>query len=106
MHKGDHMEAHIRRKYDSEFKKHAVQLSLEEGRTVAGVADSLGIHKDLIYQWRKQLKKKEELAFPGNGRQLLAPEQQRIEELKKKLKDMELERDILKKALAIFSQAQ
>ena len=53
------MEAHIRRKYDSEFKKHAVQLSLEEGRTVAGVADRLGIHKDLIYQWRKQLKNNE-----------------------------------------------
>lgn len=100
------MAMHARRKYDAEFKRQAVHLSFEEGRTVSGVADSLGINKDLIYQWRKQLKRKGELAFPGNGKQLLTVEQQRIKDLEKKLKDAELERDILKKALAIFSQAQ
>jgi transposase-like protein len=100
------MATHARRNYDAEFKRQAVHLSLEEGRTVSGVAESLGINKDLIYQWRKQLKRKGELAFPGNGKQLLTEEQQRIKDLEKKLKDAELERDILKKALAIFSQAQ
>lgn len=100
------MEKRARRKYDAEFKRQAVRLSLEEGRTVSGVAEGLGIHKDLIYQWRKQMKKEGELAFPGNGKHLLTEEQQRIKDLEKKLKDTELERDILKKALAIFSQAQ
>ena len=95
-----------RRKYDADFKKEAVLLSYEDGRTVAGVAESLGIGKDLIYQWRKQLKKKGELAFPGNGKQRVTEEQQRIQDLEKKLRETEIERDILKKALAIFSQAQ
>jgi transposase-like protein len=100
------MSEQIRRTYDAEFKRQAVRLSLEEGRTVSGVAEGLGIHKDLIYQWRKQMKKEGELAFPGNGKQLLTEEQQRVKDLEKRLKDTELERDILKKALAIFSQAQ
>ncbi len=46
------MEKQARRKYDAEFKRQAVQLSMEEGRTVVSVAEGLGIHKDLIYQWR------------------------------------------------------
>lgn len=100
------MEAQVRRAYDTEFKKRAVQLSQEPGRTVADVAEGLGIHKDLIYQWRKQLERQGGLAFPGNGKQNLPHEQQRIKELEKKLRDVELERDILKKALAIFSQTQ
>ncbi len=88
------METQARRRYDPEFKKQVVQLSMEEGKTVSSVAQGLGINKDLIYQWRKHLKKKGELAFPGNGKQLLTAEQERIRELEKKLKDTELERDI------------
>jgi transposase-like protein len=43
--------------------------------------------------------------FPGNGREALTPQQQKIRELEKRLKDAEMERDILKKAMAIFSRA-
>ncbi len=100
------MEKQARRKYDAEFKRQAVQLSMEEGRTVVSVAEGLGIHKDLIYQWRRRLREKGELAFPGNGKQLLTAEQDRIRQLEKRLKETEEERDILKKALAIFSQAR
>jgi transposase len=45
------------------------------------------------------------LAFPGNGREALTSQEQKIRELEKKLKDAEMERDILKKAMAIFSRA-
>lgn len=100
------MEVVKRRQYDSEFKKQAVKLCLEDGKTVSEVADHLGINRDLLYHWRKQMQKKGELAFPGNGKQLLTSEQQRIKDLEKRLKDVEMERDILKKALAIFSQTQ
>jgi len=100
------MEKQTRRKYDAEFKRQAVQLSMEEGRTVVSVAEGLGIHKDLIYQWRRRFREKGELAFQGNGKQLLTAEQDRIRQLEKRLKDTEEERDILKKALAIFSQAR
>jgi len=95
-----------RRKYDSDFKRNAVQLANEPGRSVSEVAEKLGINSDLIYQWRKSLKKKGGLAFPGKGIAALTEEQKRIRELEKKLKDTEMERDILKKAMAIFSRAQ
>ena len=93
-----------RRKYDSDFKRNAVQLAEEPGRSVAEVAENLGIGKDLIYRWRREQRSQQGLAFPGNGRQSLTSEQQEIRELEKKLKDTEMERDILKKAMAIFSR--
>jgi transposase len=94
-----------RRKYDSDFKRNAVQLTEEPGRTVAEVAENLGIGKDLIYRWRREQLAHPGLAFPGNGREALTIKQQKIRELEKKLKDTEMERDILKKAMAIFSRA-
>lgn len=98
------MSAHQRRKYDSEFKRNAVLLTEDPDRTVREVADSLGISADLLYQWRKRYRQQGDLAFPGNGKVALTPEQQRIQELEKRLKDAEMERDILKKAMAIFSR--
>lgn len=95
-----------RRKYDSDFKRNAVMLAQEPGRSVSEVAEKLGISKDLIYQWRKAMERKGELAFPGKGIEALTEEQKRIRELEKKLKDTEMERDILKKAMAIFSRTQ
>jgi len=56
-----------RRKYDADFKRNAVLLSLRPDKAVQEVADDLGIHKDLIYQWRKQYDQHGELDFPGNG---------------------------------------
>ena len=99
------MSVQNRRKYDSEFKRNAVLLSEEPGRTMSEVAENLGIHQDLIYRWRRQMRKRGELAFPGNGKIALTPDRQRIRDLEKRLKDAEMERDILKKAMAIFSKA-
>jgi len=95
-----------RRNYDSDFKRNAVLLTNEPGRSVSEVAEKLGIRADLIYQWRRALKKKGAIAFPGNGVEALTEEERRIRELEKQLKDTEMERDILKKAMAIFSRAQ
>ncbi|SDP10698.1 transposase, partial [Desulforhopalus singaporensis] len=85
------MSAHQRRKYDSEFKRNAVLLTEDPDRTVREVADSLGISADLLYQWRKRYRQQGDLAFPGNGKVALTPEQQRIQELEKRLKDAEME---------------
>jgi transposase-like protein len=99
------MSVHQQRKYDPDFKRNAVRLTEEPGRTVAEVAENLGIAADLLYRWRREQRAKEELAFPGNGREAITSQQQKIRELEKKLKDTEMERDILKKPLAIFSRA-
>jgi transposase-like protein len=94
-----------RRKYDPDFKRNAVRLAEEPGRTVIEVAENLGISKDLLYKWRYELRLREGLAFPGHGREGLTEQEKRIKELEKKLRDAEMERDILKKAMAIFSRA-
>ena len=75
-------------------------------RTVAGVAQNLGVNKDLLYRWRREYHNGQgKYAFPGHGREALTAEQQRIRDLEKRLKEIEMERDILKKAKAIFSRA-
>jgi transposase-like protein len=72
---------------------------------VKDVTDNLGITKDLFYKWRREFRAKDELAFPGNGLEALTEQETKIRDLEKKLKDAEMERDILKKAVAIFSRA-
>lgn len=94
-----------RRRYDAEFKRNAIALANEPGRTNHSVEQSLGISQGLISKWQQQIENDGELAFPGNGIEALTPDQKRIRELEKKLKDVEMDRAILKKALAIFSKA-
>jgi len=65
-----------RRKYDSDFKRNAVRLTENPDRTVKEVAANLGISKDLLYKWRRELRLKEGLAFPGHGKE--APPSVRI----------------------------
>lgn len=98
------MSVQQRRKYDPEFKKNAVLLAEEPGRSVSDVAENLGIKVDLLYRWRRQFRDNKEIAFPGHGKMALTEEQKRIRDLERKLKDAEMERDILKKAMAIFSK--
>jgi len=85
------------RKYDPDFKRNAVQLTEEPGRIVANVAENLGTSKDLLYKWRRVQRINKGLAFPGNSREALTSQQQKIQELEKRLKNAEMERDILKK---------
>ena len=100
------MDIKRRRKYDRDFKRNAVLLCAEPGRSVTEVAENLGISKDLLYRWRREYHLSNgKLAFPGNGVEALTDEQKRIRELEKKLRETEMERDILKKAMGIFSRA-
>ncbi len=95
-----------RRRYDRDFKRNAVLLTHEPGRTVTDVAENLGIKKDILYRWRREyLNSGDKEIFPGNGKESLTPEEKRIKDLEKQLRDTEMERDILKKAVAIFSKA-
>lgn len=94
-----------RRKYDSDFKRQAIQLVESSEKTFSEIAENLGIRSDLLYRWRKEAMARGELAFPGKGKEALTSQEKEIRELKKRLKDAEMERDILKKAMAIFSKA-
>jgi transposase-like protein len=95
-----------RRKYDRDFKRNAVLLCSEPDRTVAEVAENLGIAKDLLYRWcREYHLSNGKPVFPGNGVEAMTEGQKRIRELEKELRETQMERDILKKAMAIFSKA-
>ena len=92
-----------RRKFDKDFKLMAVELSKTRDN-FHELADELGIRPELIYRWRKELIDKGEGSFPGHGKPKHTPEEAEIARLKKQLRDVEMERDILKKAISIFSR--
>tara|TARA_B100000700_G_scaffold293469_1_gene354475 strand:+ start:333 stop:668 length:336 start_codon:yes stop_codon:yes gene_type:complete len=90
--------------YTLEFKQKAVELSYAKG-SVAQVCEDLDILPAVLYRWRKEQKDYGKNSFPGRGKPKMTDEQKEIARLKKQLKDAELERDILKKAIGIFSKS-
>jgi transposase len=76
-----------RRKYDDVFKQQALQM-MRLGQTVPAVAQALGMGEGVLYKWKQA--------------QRPAVQDQELEQLRAKLKLVESERDILKKALGIF----
>ena len=91
-----------RRRYTREFKLEAVQLVNNRDGQVTAVAKNLGIHPNLLHRWVSEYAIDPSHSFPGNGN-LRTPDEE-IRQLQKRLRDAEEERDILKKALAIFSK--
>jgi transposase len=85
-----------------EFKLSAVQLVTEKGMPVRKVARDLDIHPNLLHLWRRKLLKDGDKAFTGKGR--VKPENAEIRKLRKDLEKAREERDIFKKALAVFSK--
>ena len=94
----------VRKIYDKAFKDKAVQLSYERAN-ISELARELGITAPQLYKWRKEFEEFGEGSFPGKGNLKLTPEQEKIHELEKRLKDAELERDILEKAIGNFSKS-
>jgi transposase len=95
-----------RRKYDASFKQEVVSM-IAAGRSVPEIARSLGIGENVIYRWRKKaLEGKETTAEAAEN---TMPSQVSLAEhlaLQKRLREVEMERDILKKAVGIFSRPQ
>ena len=93
-----------KRQYTQEFKKEAVEYSLSSKKTAETVARDLGISHHNLNRWRTQYRKRGQLAFPGHGKENLTSQEEECRRLKKELIDITQERDILKKALAIFTK--
>ena len=91
-----------RRTYTSEFKVEAVKLVTERGYSVAEAARSLGVHTTLLRSWKQALEAQGDQAFPGHGK--LPPFEEEIRRLRAENQRLRAERDILKKATALFAQ--
>ena len=89
------------RTYDKEFKLNAISLH-KGGMSAVQVCRDLGIPESTFSGWLKLYSEEGENAFPGSG--TVKASNQDIHALKKELEDVKLERDILKKAVAIFSR--
>lgn len=85
-----------RRRFSEEFKREAVRLGYESGRRLSEVARELDVRPDLIRRWRRALS-------GGQPGQPASAEEQEIRRLQRELSRVREEREILKKALAIFS---
>ena len=91
-----------RRSYDKTFKLEAVRLVLEEDRSASEVERELGVGRSVVGRWVREFLRDPDHSFPGKGH-LKEPDKE-YHELKKELEQVKRERDILKKAVAIFSK--
>ena len=92
-----------RRSFDKEFKQMAVNLCLT-GKPTREVADELGVRRELVARWKREYEQYKEGSFSGHGNANLTDAQKENIHLKKALREAQLERDILKKAISIFSK--
>ncbi len=93
-----------RRNFTREFKLEALRLVEQSGKPLTQVAREIGIRADLLYSWKRRWGKAgiPEEVFPGNG--TLTPEAEEIRRLRRRLQEVEQERDFLKKATAYFAK--
>lgn len=92
----------VRRSYDREFKINAAKLYLEGNKSLDILASELGVPTGTYAKWVKDYQECGIESFPGKGKVKVCNEE--LFQLRKELADVRQERDILKKALAIFSQ--
>ena len=84
--------------YTKEFKTEAVVLVLEQGYSVPEAAKSLGINSNILYRWKDDYEQKQA------GKTLTESEREELKRLRKEVKTLQMEKEILKKASAFFAK--
>jgi len=90
-----------RRRFTREYKIETVRLLTGSDQPVVEVAEDLEIHPNTLYKWVRQYGDNPEDAFPGKGKQ--ASDAAELSRLRRENQRLRMERDILKKAMVIFS---
>ena len=91
-----------RRRFTAEFKREAVKLAVQPGAVVSRIADDLGLHANVLRKWVKEFATGRWEARAGAP--LKSEHQTELERLRRDLKRVTMERDILKKAVAYFAK--
>lgn len=91
-----------RKRYSKEFKLDAISLVLEQGYVRTEAARSLGINANMLGRWIKEHEGDDGQAFRGNGK--LTAEQSEIRKLREEVRQLKMEKDILKKATVFFAK--
>lgn len=91
-----------RKHYSREYKIETVKAIVDGGANAAELARDLGVHPNTVYKWVQEFSSKPAAAFPGKGH--LSHEAEEIRQLKREVERLKMEREILKKAMAIFSK--
>ena len=95
------------KQYSEEFRRQAVSLADQPGKTAREIADSLGIHVNQIYNWRNQFRQLTNKQFHiHDGVDYSKEESAEIRHLKREIDTLKKERDFLKKATAYFANPQ
>ena len=90
-----------RKHFSKQFKIDAVKLVTEQGYKVSEAARNLGIHHSSLRHWKKQLETHGNQSFPGKGH--MTSDKEELYRLRKEVKKLRMEREILKKAAAFFA---
>ena len=93
-----------RRTYTREFKIEAVKLLRNSDKSVDAMAEMLGVSRSSLNRWQREFRADPDQAFPGNGQRKERDEE--AARLQKALKEAQMENEILKKAVAIFTRSQ
>ena len=86
------------KRYPKEFKEEVVSLVLNQGYSVAKAAESVGVKASLVYSW------KEKVEADKAAQSLDSSERDELKRLRKQIKELRLEKEILKKASAFFAK--
>jgi len=93
-----------RRSFSPEFKQEAVRLLIEGGQSLSSVSRDLELDPKMLRRWRREYEQEAAEAFPGKGHQRADLEE--LRRLQREVERLKMEREILKKALTIFSEVE
>ncbi len=91
-----------RNQYTREFKLEAISLVIDHKRKIPDVAHSLGIGKSTLDNWLRKYRKEKQGSAPTEGL-ALTDDQRRIQDLEREIRQLKVEKDILKKASALLA---
>jgi len=92
------MTKRTRRKYTEEFKTEAIRLIVEEGYSISQAARNLDINANMLGRWKRELTEDAEI------RQQVSDEKEELKRLREEVRQLKMEREILKKATAFFAK--